>query len=186
MTRRSTKPPSAVRAECMPLNVPRDPRGRPKAEEAAGRQPRVRGTFDPRWTTRPNRPTSVPGVDAQRTPASSMPRSHPAAAGCRAIRTCVVGHPGKSVTPMPAKVARPAAAAASTPTSPWSPTNPSRGPSPAAGPCRTGHRAPPRHTTPSPRSVIGPRSRTTSPRPADRARPQPIPGSTTSKRPAPA
>jgi hypothetical protein len=173
----------------MPLNVPRDPRGRPKAEEpASGRQPRVRGTFDPRWTTRPNRPTSVPGVDARRAPASSMPRSHPAAAGCRAIRTCVVGHPGKSVTPMLAKVAQPAAAAASTPTSPWSPTNPSRRPSRAAGPCRTGHRAPPRHTTPSPGSGIGPKSRTTRPRPApgDRERPQPIPGSTTSKRRAPA
>ena len=36
-------------------------------------------------------PASTPDA-----PANSMPRSHPAAAGCRAIRTCVVGRRGKS------------------------------------------------------------------------------------------
>ena len=191
-----TKPPSEARGEPTRLDARRsrrDRQGRPTAGgRASVRRRHAPGISGRRWTKQPTRRSTVPGVpgvSARHAPASSTLLSHPATAGCRAIRTCVVAHRGRpAATRRVARVAPPVAAAASTPTSPSSHTNPLgplRPPSHVAGQCRTRHPVPPRHTIRSRRSGIAARpertSRATNPRraPVDRANPQPTPGITT-------
>jgi hypothetical protein len=189
---RQTSPGSS---EPTPSHVPpsrRDPRGRSTPPGPLSvRRRRAPGISGRRWTKRPTRHLTAPGgQSARRAPPSSTAQSRPAAAGRRAIPTCVVSsHRGKSAaTRMVTRVARPVAAAGSTPTNQSSRTNPQCPRSHVAGPCRTGHRVPPRHTIPSRRSGTaaqpGLTSRAGSPRraPGDRASPEPTPGSTTPRR----
>ena len=192
MTTRPTKPRSQVRSEPTPSDVPRRRRDPPDRPTPGGqpnvRQRRAPGISGRRWTKQPTRHLTGPGGQSvRRAPASSTAQSHPAAAGCRAIRTCVVGRRGRSAaTRIVARLNRPVVAAASTPTSPHEPYEPRR--SLVAGPCRTEHPAPPRHTTRSRRSGIAARpgltSRAGSPHrvPGGCASPEPTPGSTTSNR----
>ena len=196
MTTWLTKPRSQVRSEPTPSDVPRSRRDPPDRPMPGG-QPNVRprrapGISDRRSTKQPIRQLTGPGVESVRlAPASSTAQSHPAAAGCRAIPTRVVGHRGRpAATRIVARIVQPVAAA-STPTSRSShpnPMSPWRHRSRVAGPCRTEHPAPPRHTTRSRRCAIAARpgltSRAGSPHrvPVGCATPEPTPGSTTFSR----